>query len=63
MKKKIAALLMSILLILSAVPVFAEGADSVYKTLYSGEIGSLNYLTTATANEFSVSANIVDTLV
>lgn len=63
MKKKIAALLMSILLVLSALPVFAEGEDSVYRSLYSGEIGTLNYLTTSSENEYSVAANIVDTLV
>lgn len=63
MKKKIAALLMSVLLVLSAVPVFAEGEDSVYRSLYSGEIGTLNYLTTSSENEYSVAANIVDTLV
>ena len=45
MKKKIAALLMSVLLVLSAVPVFAEGEDSVYRSLYSGELDTLNYLT------------------
>ncbi len=63
MKKKIAALIMSVLLILSVVPVFAEGEDSVYRSLYSGEIGTLNYLTTSSENEYSVAANIVDTLV
>lgn len=37
--------------------------DSTYRTLYSGEITSLNYLITSTTNEFAVAANIIDTLV
>lgn len=63
MTKKIAALLMALVLIASAVPAFAESEEAVYRTLYSGEIGTLNYLTTASENEYTVSANIVDTLV
>ena len=38
-------------------------ADSAYRTLYSAEITTLNYLTTATTNEFSLAANVIDTLV
>ena len=60
--KKMAALLLSLLLVLSVLPAFAE-EEAVYRTLYSGEIGTLNYLTTGTTNEFTVSANIIDTLV
>lgn len=63
MTKKIAALLMALMLIVSAAPAFAESEEAVYRTLYSGEIGTLNYLTTASENEYTVSANIVDTLV
>ena len=45
--KKTLALLLSALMLLMAVPAFAESADdAVYRTLYSGEIGTLNYLTT-----------------
>ena len=36
---------------------------SAYRTLYSAEITSLNYLTTATTNEFALAANVIDTLV
>ncbi|MBO4299376.1 MAG: peptide ABC transporter substrate-binding protein, partial [Clostridia bacterium] len=61
--KKMVALLLSLLLALGAVPAFAEADEAVYRTLYSGEIGTLNYLTTGTTNEFTVSANIIDTLV
>jgi len=43
---------------------FAEGEDnSVFRTLYTGEITTLNYLYTATTNEFAVAANVIDTLV
>jgi len=61
--KKMAALLLSLVLALSVFPALASADEAVYRTLYSGEIGSLNYLTTATTNEFTVSANIIDTLV
>ena len=63
--KRTLSVLLSVLLALSVMSfgALAEADSSVYRTLYSGEIGSLNYLTTATTNEFTVSANIVDTLV
>ena len=61
--RKMTALLLCLLLALSALPALAEGEEAVYRTLYSGEIGTLNYLTTGTTNEFTVSANIIDTLV
>ena len=45
----------------------SSGSDSsggtVYRELYESEITSLNYLTTATTNDFQASANFVDTLV
>ena len=63
MKKTLAfAICLVIALVLCAVPGFAE-ETSAYRALYSGEITSLNYLTTATENEFSVAANVIDTLV
>ena len=61
--KKALSVLLSLLLALSVLGVASAEANTAYRTLYSGEIGSLNYLTTATTNEFTVSANIVDTLV
>ena len=63
MKKTLAfAICLVIALVLCAVPGFAE-ETSAYRALYSGEITSLNYLTTATENEFSMAANVIDTLV
>lgn len=42
----------------------AVGApQQVYKTVYSGEVTTLNYLTTSSTNEFGLAANFVDTLV
>ena len=41
----------------------AEGEKATYRTLYSGEVSTLNYLTTSTTNEFTISANVVDTLI
>ncbi len=36
--------------------------DGVYRVLYSGEVTTLNYLTTGTTNEFAIGANVIDTL-
>jgi oligopeptide transport system substrate-binding protein len=42
----------------------SASADKVtYRTLYSGEVQTLNYLTTSTTNDYAISANIVDCLV
>ncbi len=60
--KRMLALLLSLMLLLSVVPATAE-EPVTYRTLYSSEIMSLNYLTTATAIEFAVAANVIDTLV
>ena len=63
MKKMIAFMLSLVMLVSMAVmPAFSE-ENVAYRTLYSGEITSLNYLTTATANEFALAANVIDTLV
>lgn len=40
----------------------AEGA-AVYRTLYSSEVTTLNYLTTSLTNEYAIGANVVDCLV
>ena len=34
-----------------------------YRTLYSSEVQTLNYLVTSTTNDFAVGANVIDTLV
>ncbi len=61
--KRMFALLLSLVLALGMciTPAAAEGVT--YRTLYAGEVTSLNYLTTATANEFALAANVIDTLV
>lgn len=59
--KKVISLLLTAMLVLSMAPAIAE--ESVYTTLYSGEVTSLNYLTTSTTNEFALAANVIDTLV
>ncbi len=41
----------------------ASGSGSMYRVLYSSEVSSLNYLTTATTNEYQIGANVIDTLV
>ena len=62
--KRIVAFALSLCVLLSmlAIPAVAE-ESAAYRTLYSGEITSLNYLTTATTNEFALAANVIDTLV
>ena len=46
-------------------PTSGEGpiVPKEYKTLYSGELTTINYLVTASTNEFAVAANLVDTLI
>ena len=41
----------------------ASGNGGVYRVLYSSEASTLNYLTTATTNEYQIGANVIDTLV
>lgn len=41
----------------------AEATEQVYNTIYSGEITTLNYLVTASQNEFALASNFVDTLI
>ena len=60
--KNMMAVVLCLAIALSMV-VMPAAADNAYRTLYSGEITSLNYLTTATANEFALAANVIDTLV
>ena len=64
MKRTLVWLLVATLL-LTALPAAAEEAatSDVYRTLYSGEITTLNYLVTTTTNDFAISANVIDTLV
>ncbi|WP_445683744.1 peptide ABC transporter substrate-binding protein [Solibacillus sp. FSL W7-1324] len=40
-----------------------SGETSEYRTVYSGEIKTLNYLKTAETNEFALSANLVEGLI
>ena len=37
--------------------------EAVYRTLYSGEVTTLNYLITGTTNELTIATNVVDCLV
>lgn len=40
-----------------------ESSPVTYRTLYSGEVTTLNYLITSTTNDYAISANIIDCLV
>ena len=59
---RIGAMMLACILLFGTVSAQASETDT-YRTLYSGEITSLNYLITSTTNEFAVAANIIDTLV
>lgn len=61
--KKVLLFVLCLALALSCLCAASAEGETVYRTLYSGEISTLNYLVTATANEFTVSANVIDTLV
>jgi len=61
--KKLFAMVMCLALVLSAFALPAVSEGNSFRSLYSGEVTTLNYLTTATTNDFSLSANIIDTLV
>ena len=54
--------ILALMLTAFAMPAMAD-EPVAYRTVYSGEITSLNYLTTATTNEFALAANVIDTLV
>ncbi|MBR4235821.1 MAG: peptide ABC transporter substrate-binding protein [Clostridia bacterium] len=61
--KKLIMLALCLALAASCFSFGSAEEEVVYRSLYSGEIGTLNYLTTATTNEFTVSANVIDTLI
>ncbi len=61
--KKLFAMVMCLALALSAFALPAVSEGNSFRSLYSGEVTTLNYLTTATTNDFSLSSNIIDTLV
>ncbi len=64
MMRRFLAIILGMVLVLSACAPAAGAADAnIYTTLYSGEVTTLNYLTTATTNEFGLLANLIDTLV
>ncbi|MCR4620739.1 MAG: peptide ABC transporter substrate-binding protein [Clostridiales bacterium] len=63
MKKLLSLMLCLCIAICGLAFASAESDPVVYRTLYSGEIGTLNYLTTSTTNDYTLSANVIDTLI
>ncbi|MBQ8655037.1 MAG: peptide ABC transporter substrate-binding protein [Clostridia bacterium] len=61
--KRMLAMMLCLAMVLTTLVMPASAEDAAYRTLYSSEISSLNYLTTATTSEFAVAANVIDTLV
>lgn len=61
--KRILSLLMVCVMAFAMIGTASAAETDVYRTLYSGEITTLNYLITASTNEFALAANLIDTLV
>ena len=61
--RKMVALVLCVAIAMSMAMMPAAAESKAYRTLYSGEVTTLNYLTTSTTNEFAVAANVIDTLV
>ncbi|NLY46706.1 MAG: peptide ABC transporter substrate-binding protein [Tissierella sp.] len=61
--KKIIVLTLIIVIILSGCANTNVNNTSEYRSVYSGELTTLNYLVTSSTNEFGVVANLVDTLI
>ncbi len=65
--KKAISLLLCIIMALGAFTSCGSGNatndDATYRTLYSSEVSTLNYLVTSTYNDMTAGANCVDTLV
>jgi oligopeptide transport system substrate-binding protein len=53
----------AMLLTLVAPTALADTENDTYRILYSGEVSTLNYLITATANEYELAGNFIDTLI
>lgn len=60
--KKLLSLILAVVLLLSLTPALAQ-EGSTYRMLYSGEATTLNYLITASTNEYAIAANVIDTLI
>ncbi len=60
--RKLTLFALCVLLVLGTVCGSASAEGNSFRTLYSGEITTLNYLVTTTTNEFSLLANMIDTL-
>ena len=60
--KKLISLLLCAMMLLGSFSAVAED-EVTYTTLYSSEVTTLNYLVTASTNEFAIAANVIDTLV
>ena len=61
--KRFLAMLLTLALACAALPAAYADGEVVYRTLYSGEVTTLNYLITSSTNEFGLAANLIDTLV
>jgi len=63
MRNKLFSLLLVAAMALCLLTPAALASDNAYRVLYGGELTTLNYLITATTNEFALAANVIDTLI
>ncbi|MCL1795588.1 MAG: ABC transporter substrate-binding protein, partial [Clostridia bacterium] len=62
MRRILAVLLSGMMALFMAIP-YSSAESDTFTMLYAGEVTTLNYLITATTNEFSLASNLIDTLV
>lgn len=66
MKKRLTALLLALVMVLSLAACGDTGGGdggAVYRTLYSAEVETMNYLYTTSTGNLQIPANVVDTLI
>ena len=61
--KRYLVLALAFVMAASFAVVSAQSAEQVYRTVYSGEVTTLNYLVTSSTNEFGFAANFIDGLI
>ncbi|MDR2505994.1 MAG: peptide ABC transporter substrate-binding protein [Oscillospiraceae bacterium] len=61
--KKLLSVLLALGVLMTLSAPLAAAEDNTYNILYSGELTTLNYLITTSENEYSLAANVIDTLI
>lgn len=63
--KKVVSMLLCLALVLGCLSGCGQnsGTGATYRTMYSGEVDTMNYLVTGSTNNIAIAANVIDTLV